>query len=72
MSAAVAGRFCGPAEAAAQWHGRWAATWPATDVLLLLAATDTAAVSGISAAGATPESRRRTAAAPFSAAPTLF
>ncbi len=63
MSAAVAGRFCGPAEAAAQWHGRWAATWPATDVLLLLAATDTAAVSGISAAGATPESRRRTAAA---------
>ena len=30
---------------------------------LLLAATDTAAVPGISAAGATPSSRRRTAAA---------
>jgi hypothetical protein len=32
-------------------------------VLLLLAGTDTAAVPGISAAGATPESRRWTAAA---------
>jgi uncharacterized protein (TIGR00303 family) len=60
---AAAGCFCGPSEAAARWRERWAAAWPATDVLLLLAATDTAAVPGISAAGATPESRRRTAAA---------
>ncbi len=60
---AVAGCFCGPGEAAASWRERWAAAWPASEVLLLLAATDTAAVPGISAAGATPESRRRTAAA---------
>ncbi|MCP9807845.1 TIGR00303 family protein [Cyanobium sp. HWJ4-Hawea] len=39
------------------------ANWPASRILLLLAATDTAAVAGISAAGATPESRRQTAAA---------
>jgi len=37
--------------------------WQRTGVLLLLAATDTAAVAGISAAGATPASRRLTAAA---------
>ncbi|MEB3171020.1 MAG: nicotinate-nucleotide--dimethylbenzimidazole phosphoribosyltransferase [Synechococcaceae cyanobacterium] len=59
----MAGCFCGPGEAAASWRDRWAAAWPASEVLLLLAATDTAAVPGISAAGATPESRRRTAAA---------
>lgn len=37
--------------------------WDRTGVLLLLAATDTAAVPGISAAGATPAARRQTAAA---------
>jgi uncharacterized protein (TIGR00303 family) len=38
-------------------------SWPSTRVVLLLAATDTAAVPGISAAGSTPDSRRATAAA---------
>jgi uncharacterized protein (TIGR00303 family) len=56
-------RFCGAAEAAEVWWRRWAERWPDSDTLLLLAATDTASVPGISAAGATPESRRRTAAA---------
>jgi len=56
-------RFCGAAAAAEAWRHRWAERWPDSDILLLLAATDTAAVAGISAAGATPESRRRTAAA---------
>jgi len=37
--------------------------WATTRTLLLLAATDTAAVEGISAAGASPQSRRQTAAA---------
>jgi uncharacterized protein (TIGR00303 family) len=37
--------------------------WPRSRLLLLLAATETAAVPGISAAGATPASRRGTAAA---------
>ena len=37
--------------------------WPRSRLLLLLAATETAAVPGISAAGATPVSRRGTAAA---------
>jgi uncharacterized protein (TIGR00303 family) len=37
--------------------------WDRIGVLLLLAATDTAAVPGISAAGATPAARRQTAAA---------
>ena len=59
----ASGCFFGPEQAAVPWRERWAAAWPATEVLLLLAATDTAAVPGISAAGATPESRRRTAAA---------
>jgi uncharacterized protein (TIGR00303 family) len=57
------GRFCGPVAAAAAWRERCAAAWGSTEVLLLLAATDTASVPGISAAGSTPESRRRTAAA---------
>jgi uncharacterized protein (TIGR00303 family) len=38
-------------------------SWLRSSLLLLLAATDTAAVPGISAAGATPASRRGTAAA---------
>jgi uncharacterized protein (TIGR00303 family) len=43
--------------------GAWQQRWPAAHTLVLLAATETAAVAGISAAGATPESRRATAAA---------
>lgn len=39
------------------------ANWRRSQILLLLAGTDTAAVGGISAAGATPQSRRQTAAA---------
>ena len=39
------------------------APWQASRLLLLLAATETAAVPGISAAGATPAARRSTAAA---------
>ena len=37
--------------------------WPTSRILLLLAATETASVEGISAAGASPRSRRQTAAA---------
>lgn len=44
-------------------RGSTALVWHRTAVLLLLAATDTAAVPGISAAGATPAARRQTAAA---------
>ena len=53
----------GDAASAGAWLGSCAAHWRQTTVLLLLAGTDTAAVPGISAAGATPESRRWTAAA---------
>jgi uncharacterized protein (TIGR00303 family) len=56
-------RLVGEAGAAAAWQERWSRDWAETRVLLLLAATLTAEVPGISAAGATPESRRRTAAA---------
>ncbi|MBW4530735.1 MAG: TIGR00303 family protein [Aphanothece saxicola GSE-SYN-MK-01-06B] len=56
-------RICGSAAAADRWCGPWRQGWRHSEVLLLLAATDTAAVPGISAAGATPSSRRRTAAA---------
>ena len=45
------------------WRQRWRECWRATHTLVLLAATDTAAVPGISAAGATPEARLGTAAA---------
>ncbi len=55
--------FTGPAAAAERWQAAWRADWPATQALLLLAATESAAVPGISAAGATPASRRLTAAA---------
>ncbi len=48
---------------AERWCAQVAAAARDTRVLLLLAGTDTAAVPGISAAGATPESRRLTAAA---------
>ncbi|MEB3166147.1 MAG: TIGR00303 family protein [Cyanobacteriota bacterium] len=56
-------RLAGEAGAAAAWEAQWRRHWPDCQVLLLLAATDTAAIPGISAAGSTPESRRRTAAA---------
>ena len=56
-------RISGSAAAADRWCGPWRQGWRHSDVLLLLAATATAAVPGISAAGATPSSRRRTAAA---------
>lgn len=56
-------RLCGPAAAAAAWQQAWGADRPMPQPLLLLAATETAAVEGISAAGSTAESRRRTAAA---------
>ncbi len=45
------------------WRERIARDWPQAQLLLLLAGTDTAAVPGISAAGATALVRRRTAAA---------
>ena len=48
---------------AERWRLSWRREWPTTRVMVLLAATDTAAVPGISAAGATPEARRATAAA---------
>jgi uncharacterized protein (TIGR00303 family) len=56
-------RLSGPESIARDWCADWNRRWPATQVLLLLAATDTAAVEGISAAGATGPSRRFTAAA---------
>ncbi|WP_216910198.1 nicotinate-nucleotide--dimethylbenzimidazole phosphoribosyltransferase [Synechococcus sp. CCY 0621] len=56
-------RICGSAVAADRWCGPWRQGWCHSEVLVLLAATDTAAVPGISAAGATPSSRLRTAAA---------
>jgi len=59
----AAGLLCGSPARAADWQARWRRDWPSTRVMLLLAATETAAVPGISAAGATPESRRATAAA---------
>ncbi|MEB3260697.1 MAG: TIGR00303 family protein [Cyanobacteriota bacterium] len=59
----LAGLLLGPPARAAAWQAHWRQHWPATRVALLLAATETAAVPGISAAGATPDSRRATAAA---------
>ncbi|MCX5957133.1 MAG: nicotinate-nucleotide--dimethylbenzimidazole phosphoribosyltransferase [Cyanobacteria bacterium] len=53
----------GAPETAESWCRSWRASLPACRVLVLLAATDTAAVPGISAAGTSPESRRVTAAA---------
>jgi uncharacterized protein (TIGR00303 family) len=57
------GLLRGSAARAAAWEAIWRRDWSTTRVLLLLAATETAAVPGISAAGATPESRRATPAA---------
>jgi uncharacterized protein (TIGR00303 family) len=56
-------RLAGSEATAEGWSEAWRQRWSASEVLLLLAATDTAAVEGISAAGATPVSRRQTAAA---------
>lgn len=57
------GRIAGSAAAAEAWARPWRQGWGDAEVLVLLAGTATAAVPGISAAGATPASRRRTAAA---------
>ncbi len=57
------GRIAGSAAAAEAWGRPWRQGWRDAEVLVLLAGTATAAVPGISAAGATPASRRRTAAA---------
>ncbi|AFY30283.1 NaMN--DMB phosphoribosyltransferase [Cyanobium gracile] len=59
----LTGRIAGSAAAAEAWGRCWRQAWPQAEVLVLLAGTATAAVPGISAAGATPASRRRTAAA---------
>ena len=56
-------RLSGDPCQAQRWCEQLAAHASTTQVLLLLAGTDTAAVPGISAAGATPQSRRLTAAA---------
>jgi uncharacterized protein (TIGR00303 family) len=56
-------QLTGDADQAERWAKQMAAGWQDALVVLLLAGTDTAAVPGISAAGATPDSRRRTAAA---------
>ncbi|MFM9087222.1 MAG: NaMN--DMB phosphoribosyltransferase, partial [Cyanobium sp.] len=48
---------------AERWLDGWQEGRASPQVLLLLAATETASVPGISAAGSTPESRRATAAA---------
>lgn len=45
------------------WRQAWQRQWSISRTLVLLAATDTAAVPGISAAGASPEARLGTAAA---------
>ena len=56
-------RLSGDPALARLWCERLAASAAASRLLLLLAGTDTAAVPGISAAGATPQARRWTAAA---------
>ena len=56
-------QFAGAEAAAARWCRPWQLQPGDSEILLLLAATDTAAVEGISAAGATPASRLQTAAA---------
>jgi len=56
-------RLCGDQGQASRWRSAWEPSAQDFQVVLLLAATATAAIPGISAAGATPESRRGTAAA---------
>ena len=56
-------RLWGDPDQASLWQAGWCAAADEIQVVVLLAATATAAIPGISAAGATPESRRATAAA---------
>ena len=56
-------RLSGDPDQAARWQAAWGSSAEEIQVVVLLAATATAAIPGISAAGATPESRRATAAA---------
>ncbi len=56
-------RLCGDLGQASRWQHAWEASPEDFEVVVLLAATATASIPGISAAGATPESRRGTAAA---------
>jgi len=56
-------RLSGDPDQAARWQAAWGSPAAEIQVVVLLAATATAAIPGISAAGATPESRRATAAA---------
>ena len=56
-------RIAGSAPDAEHWCLPWLKHWNHAQVMVLLAATDTAAIPGISAAGATAASRRATAAA---------
>lgn len=56
-------RLWGDPDQADRWQAAWCAAENEIQVVVLLAATATAAIPGISAAGATPESRRATAAA---------
>ncbi len=56
-------QLAGAEDAAERWCRPWRVNPGASQFLLLLAATETAAVEGISAAGATPASRLQTAAA---------
>ncbi len=56
-------RIIGSQDAADGWCRRWRQAAGRIEVLLLLAATETAAVEGISAAGSTAAARRSTAAA---------
>ena len=56
-------KITGPDARAEAWSAIWGGHWAESQVVVLLAATATAEVPGISAAGATPESRRQTAAA---------
>ena len=64
MSAGTAlQQLSGDRDQASRWCARLAVEAEACRVLVLLAGTETAAVPGISAAGASPEARRLTAAA---------
>ena len=56
-------RLWGDSDQASRWQDAWCAAADEIQVVVLLAATATAEIPGISAAGATPESRRLTAAA---------
>lgn len=59
----IRSEFSGESSSARSWCERLRAGTPSAQLLLLLGGTETAQVPGISAAGATPASRRLTAAA---------